>query len=378
MAKRKRLTPPNPVFHDNATPALPGPFAARNAPIADVAREAAGSAAFDELAQTLTRAREEGRMVLPLPLDAVQLDHLVRDRLAVDDAEMTALMDSLRARGQQSPIEVADLGDNGPGPRYGLISGWRRCQALRRLHTETNDPKFATVLALLRRPDQASDAYRAMVEENEIRVGLSYFERARIVAKSVEQGVFETQKQALQQLFQSASRPKRSKIGSFLVIVDALDGHLRFPQSIGERAGLALSHALEDDATLAPRLRAVLQSDPAPDATAEQALLSAALSPKAGGKVGGKIGGGTAPNADITAIAALPQPDPHPLPADTIPDAPPQPPAPQPESDLDEFERAPNVRVWPGPDNTTLVLTGPGISPALHRALEHWLAKGDW
>ena len=50
-----------------------------------------------------------------------------------------------------------------------------------------------------------------MVEENEIRVGLSYYERARIVAKAVAQGVFETEKQALQRLFHTASRPKRSK-----------------------------------------------------------------------------------------------------------------------------------------------------------------------
>ena len=124
-------------------------------------------------------------MVLSLPLADIQLDYLVRDRTLVDDAEMTALMDSLRARGQQTPVEVADLG----GGRYGLISGWRRCQALARLAQETGEDRFGTVLALLRRPEDASDAYLAMVEENEIRVGLSYFERARIVAKAAENGV---------------------------------------------------------------------------------------------------------------------------------------------------------------------------------------------
>ena len=127
MAKRKRLTPPNPGYLD-ATPAPEAKSMFAAAPIADVAREAASSAAIDEMAETLSRARTEGRMVLSLPLADIQLDYLVRDRTLVDDAEMTALMDSLRARGQQTPVEVTDLG----GGRYGLISGWRRCQALAR------------------------------------------------------------------------------------------------------------------------------------------------------------------------------------------------------------------------------------------------------
>ncbi|KMK63971.1 ParB N-terminal domain-containing protein [Puniceibacterium sp. IMCC21224] len=354
MAKRKRLTPPNPVWRDEPAGALPGPFAApRNAPIADVARDAAGSAAFDELAETLARARAEGRMLLPLALDLVQLDYLVRDRLVVNDEDMAALKDSLRARGQQTPIEVADLGEGHPGGRYGLISGWRRCQALRQLHAETGEARFATVLALLRRPEQSSDAYQAMVEENEIRVGLSYYERARIVVKSVDQGVFGSEKQALQQLFQSASRPKRSKIGSFLGIVRALDGSLRYPEAIAERAGLALSHALEADPGLAARLRRVLESDPAPDVAAEQAVLSAALAPR-GKPEAGIVAPASAPVVATPAVSASPDPAPDPAPLSH-----------------------PDVQVGDGPDGS-LMLRGSGVTPALRAALERWLARGDW
>ena len=50
-------------------------------PIARVAAEAAGAAALEEMAETLRRAREDGRMVLDLPLDAIAPDHLARDRL---------------------------------------------------------------------------------------------------------------------------------------------------------------------------------------------------------------------------------------------------------------------------------------------------------
>ena len=275
MAKRKRLTPPNPGY-DDAAPAQAGGMFARSAPIADVAREASAMAAFDEVSQTLTRARNEGRMVLALPLDAVALDYLVRDRTRVADDEMTILMESLRARGQQTPVEVADL----TGGRYGLISGWRRCQALRRLFQETGDARFGQVLALLRRPDQASDAYLAMVEENEIRVGLSYYERAHIVARAAENRVYSSEKAALSGLFATASRPKRSKIGSFLTIVSQLGGALHFPEALGERAGLTLARALEADNRLAPRLRAALAATPPQDASAELGLIEAALKPQ--------------------------------------------------------------------------------------------------
>ena len=52
---------------------------------------------------------------------------------------------------------------------YGLISGWRRLTALQALHAETGEARFATVQALVRRPETAADAYVTMVEENEIR-----------------------------------------------------------------------------------------------------------------------------------------------------------------------------------------------------------------
>ena len=90
-----------------------------------------------------------------------------------------ALMASLESRGQQTPIEVVELADG----RFGLISGWRRLTALRQLQAdEGRGQGLDTVLALLRRPDTASDAYVSMVEENEIRTDLSHFERGRIAS----------------------------------------------------------------------------------------------------------------------------------------------------------------------------------------------------
>lgn len=275
MAKRKRLTPANPAF-DGPAPETKSmvPLAGLRAPIAGVAAQASATAALEELSREMQTARSEGRMITALPLSRIRLDHLVRDRLARDDEDMAALVSSLRDRGQQTPIEVVALADGG----YGLISGWRRCTALAQL--QADGVGDGTVLAIERRPDDASDAYLAMVEENEIRVGLSYFERARIAAKAVDQGVFESEKQALLGLFRTASRAKRSKIRSFLKVVDVLDGALRFPQSIGERLGLQLSAALERDADLGARLVDRLHRHPAATAEEELAQLTATLDGK--------------------------------------------------------------------------------------------------
>lgn len=275
MAKRKRLTPANPDFLGAApeTKAM-APLGGMRAPIADVASEASATAALEELSREMQAARRAGRMITALPLAKIRLDHLVRDRVVNEGEDMAALVASLRDRGQQTPIEVMAL----EGGAYGLISGWRRCSALLQLQREGLGD--GTVLAIERRPDDASEAYLAMVEENEIRVGLSYFERARIAAKAVEQGVFETEKQALLELFRSASRAKRSKIRSFLPVVAALEGALLFPHAIGERLGLQLSAALEKEPALAARLREALSAAQPGTAEAEMQVLTQAMSQK--------------------------------------------------------------------------------------------------
>jgi hypothetical protein len=237
---RRRLTPTVALFEENVPRAEQGlalPGLAATAPIARVAADAAGAAAMAEMAETLRRARDEGRMVVDLPTDAIAPDHLMRDRLPAEDADSLALRESLRLHGQRTPIEVTPVAGALP---YGLISGWRRLEALKALHAETGGARFATVQALVRRPETAQDAYVAMVEENEIRVGLSQYERARVAARATERGVFADEEAALRALFASASRPKRSRIRAFLEIYHALDGALRFPAHLPERLGLAL------------------------------------------------------------------------------------------------------------------------------------------
>lgn len=277
MAKRKRLSPapaPGPSEAAPETKALNGWVGVRaRAPIADVSGAAAAQSALEEVAGELRRAKAEGRMVTKLPLEAVDAGHLVRDRMVVDAEDMAVLTDSLRARGQQTPIEVVDLGQG----RYGLISGWRRLMALRTLQQETGEARFGLVQALIRAPKDASEAYCAMVEENEIRADLSFYERANMAVQAAEQGVYSDPKEAIQTLFSAARAPKRSKIVAFSRLVGALGDVLRFPTRLPEKLGLALVRQLDQDPKTRARLRAALQAAEAEDWEAERAVLERSL-----------------------------------------------------------------------------------------------------
>jgi hypothetical protein len=321
---------------------------ASSAPIARIAGETSINAAFDEVRQELDSARTEGRLVLRLPLEAVETTWLIRDRIdpgTGQDPDFVALLDSLREHGQRNPIEVANIEQG----RYGLVSGWRRLTALRQLHEETGEARFATVLALLRRPENAQSAYLAMVEENEIRLGLSYYERARIAAKAVEAGVYPSTKTALQSLFATASRAKRSKIGSFLILYQTLGDFIRFPQALTERLGLSLAKIVEDDAAAQARLRCYLKAVDARYPDAEQTLL-----------------------ADFIATEAESAAQPNPAPKATSEN-----PSKRHVRSKPSASDSTAVKVSPGvylsQSGGTLRLSGPGVDSSFRGELETWL-----
>lgn len=284
MAKRKRLTPANPGQFTTSIPegtrapetkSMPQAFG--TAPIAQVAGEASATAALADLAAAVEGARANGQMIELLPIGAIDTGYLVRDRLEQDGDDMAALLASIRARGQQTPIEVVRLPEPVDGALYGLISGWRRLTALTRLYAETQDDQFATVRTLVITPASAQDAYVAMVEENEIRVNLSHYERARIVVRAVREGVYPTPRAALQGLYAAISRSKRSKIGSFMTVVEAWDRVLFHPTAISEKLGLALARGLAEDPGFVETVKARLKTGPRNRAAEELALLAAAV-----------------------------------------------------------------------------------------------------
>lgn len=357
MAKRKRLKPAQPGVLPAGAAASPAPA---RAPIAQVAGEASATAALADLSDTLRMVRAEGRLIETLPLAAIDETHLMRDRMVQDEDEMAALMASLEARGQQTPIEVVVLPAPRDGRTHGLISGWRRLTALRRLQALTSDARFDSVLARIIAPADVQAAYVAMVEENEIRAGLSLYEKGRITLRSVHEGVYPTPRAALRGLFGAVSRSRRSKIGSFLELVEPLDALLRFPAMIPEKLGLGLSRALQDDHKFSSDLRFRLRSDAPETAEEELALLTGCLHDWTQAQA--STSGGRAP---------VPV-DPAPRSTPPAPGSGPRITGPDPES---VARRLTESRVVAGFDAGAgrITLTGGGVDAALFKAVQEWL-----
>lgn len=285
MAKRKRLTPArlSSDFQQGPAPEVksmpPGMAPGMAPPIAQVSREAASTAALEEVTHQMESARSAGLLLEAVALEQIDANAMIRDRMVLDPEEMQALENSIEARGQQTPIELAPRTPPQPdAPDYVLVSGWRRLKALRNLYERTGEARYATVKARVLPETGLRDAYIAMVEENEIRANLSNFERAHIAASMVQHGIYPTQRQALQGLYGALPRARRSKIGSFIPLVQTFGDLLHHGPAITEKLGLALSKALtqrpgfEEDVT-----RLISEAAPDRDAPTEIALLQTAL-----------------------------------------------------------------------------------------------------
>lgn len=363
MAKRRRLTPAQANYLDSAPVRLTGPGlgAVAPAPIAQVSGDASARAALEDLAAEMEAARTQGLMLENLPLSAIDIGHLVRDRMVQDEDEMAALMASLEARGQQTPIEVVRLPDPRGGKTHGLISGWRRLTALNRLYDRTQDARFAMVRARVVAPDSAQAAYVAMVEENEIRVNLSHYERARIALRAVQEGVYESRREALLSLYGAAPRAKRSKIGSFMTLVERLDPVLKFPTAIPEKLGLALSRALSEETELAVRLCERLRLAEPASAEEELRLLAEAVEPAAPAP---------AP-APVQAPSPAPKKDSKPR---SEPDTNGSYVGPTPGAPL-SMVAAPGVQLQFDRRGGQIALSGEAVDQTLFEALRDWLAQ---
>jgi ParB family chromosome partitioning protein len=260
------------------------------APIAQVAAETAAAfdprgaeeraeAARDRVVATEFRAAQDrGLVMLELALDQIDADALVRDRVVIDTDELEELKASIARNGLRLPVEVfaqAPAGQGADTTRFGLLSGYRRLMAIRALREATRDPRYDKVKAVLREPEAMGGSFAAMVEENEIRAGLSHFERGRITVIASQQGAFANVEAAVDALFPVASKAKRSKIRSFALIFEELGDLLRFPDQIKEREGLRIAQALRDGGET--RLRAGLARSSALDAEDEARQIAAIL-----------------------------------------------------------------------------------------------------
>jgi len=297
MAKRKTLVAP--TVEDLArletefrreTPAKGGGLVA---PISHIAADSAAAhdprsasdraaAARDKAdAERMRQAEDKGLVIRELPLEDIEADAMVRDRMSLNAEEMDELQASIAAHGLRLPVEVFEFavaGQGGAGQngaRYGLLSGYRRLRAVQSLRGLTGQEKYATIRAIVRDPNVMGGAFAAMIEENEIRSSLSHFERGRIAVIAAQQGAFANVEASVEALFQRASKAKRSKIRSFALIFEELGDMLAFPEALREKDGLRLATGLRDGAERA--LREALAAETPDSAADEWARIEAAL-----------------------------------------------------------------------------------------------------
>lgn len=250
MAKRRKLTAPSAEklteMEAELSAARPG------RPVAPIAQVAAEDAAFAPVsdprdradAAALRAARSDGRLIDAIAIDAIEATAMARDRVVIDAGEMRELQDSIQRNGVRLPIEVFRLDAPRGDKTYGLIAGYRRLLAVRKLFEMTEAVDYATIPALVIEQADKAEAMARMVEENEVRAGLSPFERGRIAVLAADQGLFENAQAAVDGLFPVASKSKRSKIRSFAMIFAELGDLIINGDQMQEKQGLRLASAL--------------------------------------------------------------------------------------------------------------------------------------
>ncbi|WP_299783917.1 ParB N-terminal domain-containing protein [uncultured Roseobacter sp.] len=259
-------------------PARRGPMAAAISENADAlsARQAAEAeirAENDRLAHEYVALKKNGQIVGMVALDQITAVKLIRDRAADRDPDLDELKASILAVGLSNPIHVEEVADG-----YELIQGFRRLSAYRELFAETGEARFAQIPATLQaRGAQLDHLYRRMVDENLVRRDISFAEMAQL-AMSYANRSGQSVAAAIEALYASAGRQKRSYIRHFAQLLTVLGGDLKHPEVIPRATGLSLVKLLEENQRFAGQVRAVLNSQPDRDAALELSLLRSAVS----------------------------------------------------------------------------------------------------
>lgn len=234
--------------------------------------EAAIRAENDALAHEFVRLKKLGLITDMVPVTAVRVSKLVRDRSQRQEPEIADLMASLRAVGLSNPIRVEQAADGG----YELVEGWRRLTAFRALLAETGEDRWARIPAsFVPHGETVEGLYRRMVDENLVRKDISWAEMARLARAYVEDGVggCEDLDQAVNQLFASTNPQKRSYIRRFAYLLSRLEKQLEHPETIPRALGLSLAQRLEQEPGLVARIVQALQAAPKRSAEEEVAIL---------------------------------------------------------------------------------------------------------
>lgn len=246
---------------DSQPEARRGPMATAISENADAlrARSAAEQAIRDEndrLAHEHVRMKKQGLITDLIPLDAIHITKLSRDRRVGRDPELEELKDSIRAIGLSNPIRV-EATANG----YELVQGFRRLSAFRALFEETGDEAFAKIPAgLVATGEALENLYRRMVDENLVRRDISFAEMAQLALNYAKDEATEcdTVEDAVAKLYASAGRQKRSYIRHFATVLHEIGSHLKFPEAIPRALGLQLEKRVSSEPGAPAKIRAAL------------------------------------------------------------------------------------------------------------------------
>jgi len=268
MVKKRRTFDIDIPEEDTPSP-VPEPER-RRGPMASAIRETAESARArqdieariraenDALAFELVDLREKGLVVELVPLDAIHVQKLTRDRAMGEDPELEELTESIRAVGLSNPIRLEAAGEGA----YELVQGFRRLSAYRALLAETGDAEtYGRIPAAVMRPGETMDGlYRRMVDENLVRKDISFAEMAQLaIAYAADPQVAETDPdRAVADLFKSAGYQKRSYIRGFIKLMLALGHDVSHPTEIPRALGTALVKKIEAAPALAVTIRGEL------------------------------------------------------------------------------------------------------------------------
>ncbi|WP_425041571.1 ParB/RepB/Spo0J family partition protein [Primorskyibacter sp. S187A] len=263
-----------------------GTSAARRSPMASaisenaaalLARAEAEQAIRDEndaLAHEHVRLKKAGLITDLIPLDQIRMTKLTRDRSAQVDPDLEELKASIREIGLSNPIRVEP--DDAGG--FELVQGFRRLTAYRALQEETGG--FAEIpAAIVAHGHELEVLYRKMVDENLVRRDISFGEMAQLAIAYAQdnQTPGGDVSEAVNTLYASASRQKRSYIRRFAILIEALNGHLRFPEALPRALGLDLEKKVSEEAGFAARLRSHLVAQMAATPERELEVLRAFL-----------------------------------------------------------------------------------------------------
>lgn len=225
----------------------------------------------DALAHEHVRMKKAGLITDLVPLDAIRTEKLTRDRAPGRDAEIDELKCSIQEIGLSNPIRVEQIGDH-----FELIQGFRRFTAYRELFKETGDERFARIPAGINaKGENLLRLYRQMVDENLVRRGVSFGEMAQLAIRYCKQAPdVDGYDHAVELLFASSGRQKRSYIKHFVRLLSATDGRIKHVEAVPRALGLSLVRRLDEGPEAQTSLNRLLSGDGDRTPEQEQALLA--------------------------------------------------------------------------------------------------------